>query len=124
MDCEKKKHRLSLTYDKIPIRKYECPADIKESPIDIRSTFIDITTLMNSLNKIENAFMIDDNKSINEIINATVIQLKVPGLLNIKKNIIIKIASEFKKMQINMYKGFYSGAFKNVKNLQYFLEMV
>jgi len=125
------KHRLSISsnneypeninmYNSRNIKKCESFNNIKVEP----APFIDSYIISNRVNNIDNALLMDDYEIAWNITNKTIIQLRNPGIVSIKRVYLDKIISEFKSLQINLYKRYIVNAMKNITNLQNILQNI
>ena len=125
------KHRLSISsnneypeninmYNSRNIKKCESFNNIKVEP----APFVDSYIISNRVNNIDNALLMDDYEIAYDITNKTIIQLRNPGIVSIKRVYLDKIISEFKSLQINLYKRYIVNAMKNITNLQNILQNI
>lgn len=134
-------HRLSISsndQDTNNIYIYNSPIKKRKSFDNIKkeeAPFIDSFILLNRVNNIDNALLMDEHKTAYDITNRTIIQLMNPGITSIKKEYFNKIKNEFKFLQINLYwltqkyknddlDCNYINVMENIKNLQKILQMI
>lgn len=125
------KHRLSISsnnqfpnyiniYNLSTIKKCESFNNIKVES----APFVDSYIISNRVNNIENALLMDDYEIACDITNKTMIQLKNSGIMSIKRIYLDKIISEFKSLQINLYRRYIINAMKNIINLLNILQNI